>query len=265
MRSQRQKIASQTVEIGDSGKFYLNGKTIDLLPCYNTEFWKEVDLAALKANKSKATKTCNMEVVNASVVDVVWGLDSESIGVLNFASAYHPGGGFLNGSMAQEEAIAYCSDLYYHLTTPDAREFYKLGQASKTKAYTDNMIWSQINFFRKSNFDLVTPKLVNVVTSAAINKGAMKQNKEKMSNCYDIMKNRMRYILELFVETGSTDLILGAFGCGVFKNDATDIAKIWKELLVDEGYKGFFNEIIFAVLDSKDGNYQAFVNMFRNY
>ena len=48
------------------------------------------------------------------------------IGVLNFASAIKPGGGFMNGAQAQEESIARSSTLHPTLCTHVAQEFYRL-------------------------------------------------------------------------------------------------------------------------------------------
>ena len=44
---------------------------------------------------------------------------TKNISILNFASAKNPGGGFLRGSMAQEESIAYVSTLYHSLIQSD--------------------------------------------------------------------------------------------------------------------------------------------------
>ena len=49
----------------------------------------------------------------------------KNICILNFASAKNPGGGFLRGSMAQEESICYVSTLYHSLIQSDMYEINK--------------------------------------------------------------------------------------------------------------------------------------------
>ena len=51
-------------------------------------------------------------------------------------------------------------------------------------------------------------------------------------------------------------LILGAFGSGVFGQDAKEVAEITMNLL--RHYDGVFKEVIFAVIDEKSVNYRAF-------
>src|SRR5260370_3977443 len=56
------------------------------------------------------------EVVNCTTLEAARALWSADKGVdvlcLNFASAKHPGGGFLGGARAQEESLARSSGLY---------------------------------------------------------------------------------------------------------------------------------------------------------
>ena len=86
---------------------------------------------------------------------------------------------------------------------------------------------------------------------------------EKEAN--NIMKSRMRKILNCFIVSDCTDIILGAFGCGVFGNSAEKIAIFWKELLYDEGYIYYFNNICFSVLDTNaTKNYDIFCEVLQN-
>lgn len=62
------------------------------------------------------------------------------------------------------------------------------------------------------------------------------------------MKNRMRRALAIFADRGDRILVLGAYGCGVFRNDPREVARWWKELL-DEGFGGCFDLVVHAVLD----------------
>ena len=65
--------------------------------------------------KAGATQT-EIQVINTTTLEAAHALyhleQHEPPAVLNFASAKNPGGGFLNGSLAQEESLANHSALY---------------------------------------------------------------------------------------------------------------------------------------------------------
>ncbi|MFR3753045.1 MAG: TIGR02452 family protein [Enterocloster sp.] len=74
--------------------------------------------------------------------------------VLNFASAKNPGGGFINGAMAQEESLAASSCLYKTLTAHET--YYRMNRACSTMIYTDHAIFSpDVVFFRDGRFGLL--------------------------------------------------------------------------------------------------------------
>lgn len=108
------------------------------------------------------------------------------------------------------------------------------------------------------------PYLIHVVTSPAVNIGAILSNKpEEMDQAEDVNLNRMDKMLALFANNGVKKLILGAWGCGVFRNDPVKMAGYFHHFLKEGGkYEGVFEQIDFAILDRKDrGIYRAFEHL----
>jgi hypothetical protein len=108
--------------------------------------------------------------------------------VLNFASAKKPGGGFINGAQAQEESIARASTLYPSLTTPVGREFYTHYQADPDNAfYTHAMVYSPaVVLFRGDMGDWKKPIDVDVLTSAAVNAGDVRESVRREQEMYSL-------------------------------------------------------------------------------
>jgi len=109
--------------------------------------------------------------------------------LLNFASARHPGGGFLGGAMAQEESIARSSGLYFSLI--EHQEYYNENKNSDCY-YLDYAIYSpSVQVIRDDDGNwLEIPYNINVVTSPAPNRGAMgdELDEDKLNK---ILKNRI--------------------------------------------------------------------------
>ena len=71
---------------------------------------------------------------------------------------------------------------------------------------------------------------------------------EDSSEAEAVMKRRMKLALCLFARQGAKHLVLGAYGCGVFRNDPYKVARWWQELLL-EGLGHSFDTVFYAVLD----------------
>lgn len=259
------RIAAETVKIAETGVYYGRGEEIEIreaqrhseensvliTPVQATEL-----LRAAQANARPQGRT-DYRVVNQSAVRAVRDLKAggrEQVGVLNFASAKNAGGGFLNGAMAQEEALAASSGLYLSQLRHPC--YYQSNRNSGTMMYTHHAIYSpDVVFFRNENFELMTPWVqASVLTLPAVNYGEVLRQGEDPVRAKAVMLERMRLALAIFADRGDRNLVLGAYGCGVFRNDPADVADWWRRLLDGEGWAAHFDRVVFAVLDrSKDG------------
>ena len=172
---------------------------------------------------------------------------NEDIACLNFASAKNPGGGFLGGSQAQEESLARSTGLYNCLLKGE--EYYRENRKFKSCFYTDYMIYSPVVPILKNEEGLLLEKLytASIITSPAVNKGVLK--KGKTTGVEEVMKQRIEKVLAVFLENGHKNIVLGAWGCGVFQNDPKDISLYFKEV-IEAKFKNEFEKITFAIYAS---------------
>ena len=175
------------------------------------------------------------------------------VGVLNFASARHPGGGFLGGSQAQEESLARSSGLYPCLT--QFAEMYAYNsQPTGTALYSDHLIYSPgVPVLRHDDGQwLPRPVLLDILTAPAVNAGALARNAPHLlPQLMPTMRQRLRLVLAAAARHGVEALVLGAWGCGVFANDPAQIAQLFAEALAEPAIRGRFRRIDFAVFDPK--------------
>ena len=171
---------------------------------------------------------------------------------LNFASAKNPGGGFLSGSEAQEESLARSSSLYACL---DGRSMYPFHRRHGDPLYTDYVIYSPaVVVFRNQDGTLLeTPFSCSFLTAPAPNAGAVLQrDPTRGDELRRALQSRINKVLAVAVAQGYDTIILGAWGCGVFKNDPRDVAAQFQAALTGD-FAGVFRLVSFAVLDHKSG------------
>ncbi|CAF1472023.1 unnamed protein product [Adineta steineri] len=183
----------------------------------------------------------------------------DHVGVLNFASAKNPGGGFLKGAQAQEESLARSSSLY--LAETQSRfmgGYYHYNREGPKGIYSHRMIYSpRVPIFKDDNGKLLSsPYHVAIVTAPAPNAGVINNAKESGN----IMTERVKHVLNVFKTNKHDSLVLGAYGCGVFKNDPLDVALIFRQHLESKEFQHSFKRIIFAILNEE--MYQIFKQVF---
>ncbi|MFD9323294.1 TIGR02452 family protein [Streptomyces sp. NPDC060053] len=178
------------------------------------------------------------------------------VAVLNFASARNPGGGYLNGAQAQEEALCRASALYTCLL--EAREFYDHHRAHRDPFYTDRVIHSPaVPVFRDDRGRLLDePYGVGFLTAAAPNAGVvLRTAPERASELPGALAVRAERVLETAAAHGYRRLVLGAWGCGVFRNDPAQVAGAFRALLGPGGrFERTFGHVVFGVLDRTPGS-----------
>ncbi|WP_053691620.1 TIGR02452 family protein [Streptomyces sp. WM6372] len=188
-----------------------------------------------------------------------------SVAVLNFASARNPGGGYVRGAKAQEEALCRASALYETLL--EAPEYYEVHRAGRSTFYTDRVIHSPgVPVFRDDRGELLdTPFRAGFLTSPAPNAGTIRrQEPERVAEIPAALARRAERVLETAALHGYPRLVLGAWGCGVFRNDPAQVAEAFRALLAGR-FAGVFERVVFAVLDRDPGPREAFERAFAGF
>jgi uncharacterized protein (TIGR02452 family) len=178
----------------------------------------------------------------------------DPVGCLNFASAKNPGGGFRGGAQAQEESLARSSGLYQCLL--QAPEFYAFHRSQRDLRYSDRMIFSpSVPVFRDDDGALLArPCPVSFVTAAAPNAGALGPGHPHAPALPGVLSERAAKVLAVFWVSGLRRLVLGAWGCGVFRNSPETVAAAFARHLGAGGaFCGRFDQVTFAVLDRAPG------------
>ena len=258
-------IAKETVEILERGSYQSpKGKQVKIKEAVavcegGTRLHSPEHLEGIRqqvlAQPGGFEKT-SIEVVNETTLSGISRLiqmGESRIGVLNFASAKNPGGGFLNGSEAQEESLARSSAL--HASLLKAWDFYEKHRASPSLLYSDAMIASPAcPVFRDDEGALLeAPQFVDFITSPAPNAGAAADNRpEELPLIPETFQRRSAYVLALAAAMGCDCLVLGAWGCGVFRNDPAVVAGAFRDWLSAEAWQGRFRRIVFSVLDRSE-------------
>lgn len=239
----------------------------------------ESDNISVSVSQKKYDQCAKVTVSKKRSLEAAMKYANQRVCVHNFASASNPGGGVVNGSNAQEEAICRCSTLYPCISEKEvvskfhARHKQMFRNGELNSLYNDDCIYTPDVVVFKS--DTAHPELldekewckIDVISCAAPNLRPPRQDHGnnsreavtvKPSELLDIHMKRMRRILDIAKEQKEEVLILGAFGCGAFQNSpevvAEAMARILKEYLYD------FKAIEFAVYCSpKDTkNYDVF-------
>ncbi|MFG2292946.1 TIGR02452 family protein [Streptomyces sp. NPDC048603] len=270
MSSRLRAIAQENTEIVAAGR-------------YRTRSGREVSLAAAVAEAKAGTRIYGPESVipgegvltapfetsvevtgESSTVAARRLAASGRVAVLNFASARNPGGGYLRGAKAQEEALCRASALYETLL--EAPEYYATHRAERSTFYTDRVIHSPgVPVFRDDRGELLeTPFRASFLTSPAPNAGTIRrQEPGRTHEIPTALARRAERVLETAALHGYPQLVLGAWGCGVFQNDPGEVAGAFAGLLREGGrFAGVFERVVFGILDRDPGVQRLFERAF---
>jgi uncharacterized protein (TIGR02452 family) len=192
--------------------------------------------------------------------------DKKPVAVLNMANARHGGGGWLAGALAQEEALCYRSSLSFTLK----RRYYPLPDISGIYSPTVVVIRESLAAGHSLLCPAVAPQqlpVVSVISVAAVRDPA---TADTVPPTYEddadrgLMKSKIRMILRVAAFNGHQRLVLGALGCGAFRNPPGEVVKCFREVFEEREFGGgWWKDVIFAVMDDGggeegDGNFRVF-------
>lgn len=204
-------------------------------------------------NQSPAIEVVDLDTVSA----IMQYQDSSKMAALSFASYKNPGGGFLKGSLTQEETLCQKSFLY-NVLNHFYQDYYVENRQNLNYSLYKNRALYTPNIYFYSNHQI---GLCDIITCSAPNFSAARKHPQVDLQINDEeLLSRIKFIIDIAATNKIETLILGAFGCGVFGQNPTKVAEMMKNLLRQ---KYPFKKVIFAIPKSNgNDNYDAFKEKF---
>ena len=211
-----------------------------------------------------AIRVLNADTIDAAIdlhTPIASQLPKKPVLVLNMANAYYSGGGWLHGSLAQEEAMCYRSSLSFTLKT----RYYPIPEAGGIYSPTVVVIRKNrssghalMDLSKPGDLPVFSCVSVAAIQDPAIEKDAGGKERYRRASDREIMKEKMRVILRMAAIKAHRVLVLGALGCGAFANPRGEVAECWKHVFSESEFQGgWWEKIVFAVMESggqKDGD-----------
>lgn len=289
MRRDNINVLNDTLEILNTGYYVYNGKQIPLklslaemqeisvyLPEKVQDICNRTDFEHIHKVFSRVEVECeNIDSYSLArkrsdnAVDFVSD-GSRPVLVLNLANPVHPGGGVRKGATAQEEDLCRKSSLLLSLESPGALPYYHYNKSLNTYLGADSiMITPQVEIIKDEKGNLLPESVVVAVMTCAapmISRGLEGLTEQQYR---DLVFNRITRMLKVAAYLEYKVLILGAFGCGAFGNDAKIVSDLFYKALKKFDYDGmrvedFFDRIDFAVMDHSPNQYN-FKEFYRNF
>lgn len=291
MRQDEVSILNHTLECFSRGQYTVNGKAVSLklteqqakecyvyLPDEVHSIMLSEDYRPLKTTRPMTVGCHNEDTYSAAIrlakeKSPAEGDRPEQVLVLNFANPVNPGGGVRRGSRAQEEDLCRRSSLLLSLEGEPAQRYYAYNRSLGTYMGSHAIILTpNAEIIKAPNGELLEESvIVSVLTCAApmITCGMEGLTPEQY---IDMFYTRICGILKCAAYWGYDTLVLGAFGCGAFGNDAALISQLFYKAMKefncqDRKAESFFRQVEFAVLSRSPSayNFKQFHKYFGNY
>ena len=201
--------------------------------------------------------------------------------VLNMASRQNPGGGVQTGAGAQEENLFRRSNLFQSLYqfTPHASNFglHKSKYQYPLDRNFGGIYTPHATVFRgteQEGYPLLDKSFqMSIIAVAGINRPTLASPEQIIPELIEPVKNKMRTIFRIGLLHHHDSLVLGALGCGAFRNPPAHIARLFHEVMEEEEFKNKYKLLVFAILDDHNarlkhnpkGNFLPFVKEFTLY
>ena len=180
------------------------------------------------------------------------------LAVLDFASFVNPGGGYITGGLAQEEAL--CTESYLYNVLDAQRDWYQENRRRNINCelYRDRALVVPAVRFERGRVHAYA----DVIVAAAPNlKRARADYGVKDELLAASMRSRIRFVLDIVDMLGRDKAVLGAYGCGVFGWDAGEVAEMFRAELASGSHA--VKQVIFAVPATRyDDNLAKFEHVF---
>ena len=241
-------IGRSAVQIARDGRYQLpDGREISIARAMKAALASRVSIPpdqALRPRKRTRKKSLEIELCNETTLGAARSLVDSGVRplALNFANGIEPGGGFLNGARAQEEALCRSSGLY---PTIEGDPMYATHRRNSLEESSDwAILSSDVPVFRTDRGELLdSPWLLSFLTCAAPFAPLVRQPRSG-----DLLQKRIVRVLEIASAHGFRDLVLGAWGCGAFGNDPRRTASDFRDALLGRFF-GHFDRVQFAICD----------------
>lgn len=193
--------------------------------------------------------------------------------VLNFANPVRPGRGVRTGAKAQEEDLCRASSLLVSLESEEAGSYYSYNKSQDSSWGSDAvMITPEVEIIKDEYGNLLDESVVVAVMTCAAPLTKQGLDAERGKQYEDMLFQRIMGMLKVAAYSGYQMLVLGAFGCGVYGNDAHLVSDLFYRALKEFRFDGmvakdFFRRVDFAVWDHSPTqyNYKEFSRNFKDF